>query len=184
MRGSSVMPKNSRNENQVKIRVLKMVIVSIIIFIIYMAFSKVSLYSIVFGIIIASCSGVIVSNIIVKNPWKALDLRRYLWFIIYILQFFFIVEIRSHIDMIKRILSRNIPLKPGIVKIHYNVDNDYAIAMIANSITNTPGTVVIDINEDEKALYVNWIFVQTTEPEVLHKTLIERFELLAKRVFD
>ena len=166
------------------IKVLKITIISIAIFIIYIVFSKVSIHSIVFGIIIAIFLSTIVSNIIIKNPQKILDLKRYFWFIAYLLQFFLIIEVKSHIDMIKRILSKEPSLKPGIVKVHYNVNNDYAITMIANSITNTPGTVVVDIDEDERALYVNWIYVRTLEPAILHELLVKRFELFAKKIFD
>ncbi|MEM2645765.1 MAG: Na+/H+ antiporter subunit E, partial [Desulfurococcaceae archaeon] len=60
----------------------------------------------------------------------------------------------------------------------------YGITAVANSITNTPGTVVVDVDEERRCFYVHWIDVKAFEPEECHKMISETFEKYSKRVFD
>ncbi|RLG77421.1 MAG: cation:proton antiporter, partial [Thermoprotei archaeon] len=61
---------------------------------------------------------------------------------------------------------------------------DYAMTTIANSITNTPGTVVVDVDPVERNFYVHWIDVKTTEPEEARLRISNVFEKYAWRVFE
>ena len=52
-------------------------------------------------------------------------------------------------------------LRPGFVKIPTKLKSDYALSMLANSITLTPGTITMDVVEQdgENYLYVHCIDV-------------------------
>lgn len=91
-------------------------------------------------------------------------------------------EVRAHLDVMRRILHPRMPINPGIVKIPYEVVSDYAMLTIANSITNTPGTVVVDVFPEEKAFYVHWINAVVTEPEKARESVSRIFEKFAKRI--
>lgn len=75
--------------------------------------------------------------------------------------------IRANIHMAKLVLSGCKNLKPGIVKIPVDLKSDYGQAALANSITLTPGTITMEIAEEEGQTnyYVHWIEAETDGAE-------------------
>ena len=53
------------------------------------------------------------------------------------------------------VLRPNMNLKPGIFAFPLTVDRDFEIALLANMITLTPGTLSVDVSPDRKFLYVH-----------------------------
>lgn len=53
----------------------------------------------------------------------------------------------SNIDVFRRVMSHAMPISPRVFRVPCSLTSDFARAIYANSITLTPGTVVIDINE-------------------------------------
>lgn len=158
---------------------------AILSFITYIVFSgSLSTYDVVTGIIVSLTVGYMVANITIANPKKLLELGRLVWLLLYAIYYFFIAEVRAHIDVIGRILHPRMPINPGIVRVPYHVETDYAMTAIANSITNTPGTVVVDVDTKRKIFYVHWINVISVKPEVAFKSISEAYEKYAKKVFD
>jgi multicomponent Na+:H+ antiporter subunit E len=76
------------------------------------------------------------------------------------------------------------PIKPGIVRVPINSKSEYAITLIAISITNTPGTVVVDVDKERGILYVNWIYVISENPDVTYREIAEVFDRYALKIFD
>ena len=154
-------------------------------FVVYMIFSgSASGYDLLTGILVGIAVGLLTANLAVENPVKLLQVWRGLWLIIYGLRYFFVDEVKAHLDVMRRILSPSMPINPGIVKVPYSVRTDYAMTTIANSITNTPGTVVVDVDPAERNLYVHWIDVKTTDPEEARLRISNVFEKYAWRVFE
>jgi len=157
----------------------------ILVFLVYIVFTgSLRLYDVVTGIAVAIVVGLLTANIVVEKPGKLLQLSRLLWLIVYALYYFFIAEVRAHLDVIYRILHPRVPVNPAIVRIPYSVESDYAVTAVANSITNTPGTVVVDIDPDKKIYYVHWINAKTLDPLEARKLVSESFERYARKVFD
>ena len=73
------------------------------------------------------------------------------------------------------------PIKPGIVVIKTELKNDLAKMILANSITLTPGTFTLDINNDK--LLIHWINVKTDNTDEATKLIGERFEKYLKIIF-
>ncbi len=162
-----------------------MVAVGILVFITYIVFSgSISPYDIVAGIVTAIVVGAIFSGFTVKNPGKVFNPVRWVWTIVYALYYFFVAEVKAHLDVMYRILHPKTPVKPAIVKVPYSVETDYAITSIANSITNTPGTVVVDIDPEEKVYYVHWIYARALKPEETRKAISMTFEKFSRKIFD
>lgn len=156
-----------------------------LVFIVYVVFSgSTSTYDLVTGAIVALATSLITANLVISNPNKLAQVKRLGLLLAYSVRYFFVDEVRAHLDVMKRILHPRMPINPGIVKIPYDVTSDYAMLTIANSITNTPGTVVVDVFPEEKAFYVHWINATTTEPAEARKSVSEVFEKFAKRIFD
>ena len=56
-------------------------------------------------------------------------------------------------------------VKPGIIAFPLRAKSDLEIALLANLITLTPGTLTIDVSEDRKTLYVHDIHIKEFDVE-------------------
>lgn len=154
-------------------------------FTVYIFFSgSLSTYDIITGLAVSIVVASIFSTFVITNPSKVFDLKRWVHLLRYATYYFFVAEVKCHLDVMFRILHPKIPVKPGVVAVPYTVSSDYAITAVANSITNTPGTVVVDIDTSSKTYYVHWILVKTTRPKEAQEEISGVFEKFAKKIFD
>lgn len=72
------------------------------------------------------------------------------------------------------VLSPNMNTKPGIMAFELTVDRDFEIALLANLITLTPGTLSVDVSKDRKWLYVHAI--DCSDLESAKRDIAEGFE--------
>jgi multicomponent Na+:H+ antiporter subunit E len=84
------------------------------------------------------------------HPLALLSLMNYL-------VYFFFALIRANLDMARRILSPSLPINPGVVEVETALASPLGRMLLANSITLTPGTLTVDLNQDR--LLVHWINV-------------------------
>lgn len=84
--------------------------------------------------------------------------------------------------MAYRVLHPDMPIRPGIVKVKLGLKSDIARAMLANSITMTPGTISVDIVDEY--LFIHWIYVSSLDPQEYHFRIAGKFENYIKRIFD
>ena len=109
---------------------------------------------------------VVVSLIATKlTPWnfssKAVDPRRWVLFFLYLIGPFFYQLTKANLDVAYRVVTGRI--NPGIVKVKTNLETDLATTFLANSITLTPGTLTVDLNDKE--LFVHCINVKNKKPK-------------------
>lgn len=100
--------------------------------------------------------------------------------------FIFPVElVKANIDVAKRALSPKLPVNPGIVRVPVDLEGEYAQAMLANSITLTPGTITMDIVECEgqTLYYIHWIDVQSTDPAEAGEQIKGTLERAVRRIW-
>ncbi len=143
----------------------------------------ISLFEALLGAIVAFIVGLLFGDVIVEKPGKLFNPIRWIWGLTYALLYFTVIEAKAHLQTLAIIIDPS-RMNPGIVRIPYEVESDYAVTTIANSITNTPGTVVVDIDEDRKAMYVHWIKMEAVEDEEARKRVSTVFEKYARRIFD
>ncbi|MDI9619512.1 MAG: Na+/H+ antiporter subunit E [Candidatus Nezhaarchaeota archaeon] len=167
-------------------RVLGFAAVFLLLFAFFLvASASVSPADIAMGLIVAGIVAAFTSTMVIKEqPHKAFDVRRWFWALVYFLYFFLVVEPLCHFDVAKRILHPKMPINPGIVRVPYNLKGDYAVTMLACSITNTPGTVVVDLDGNGRKFYVHWIDVKTMEEDECRKAISGAFEKYARRMFE
>jgi multicomponent Na+:H+ antiporter subunit E len=89
------------------------------------------------------------------------DPKRLLDFIRYLFGPFAVGLAKANIDVAKRVITGEI--KPGIVKINPGLKTDIGKTLLADSITLTPGTLTVDV-DDEGAFYIHWIYVEDEDP--------------------
>jgi len=97
-----------------------------------------------------------------KRSYRMLNPARWIIFLIYLIGPFFWAMIKANIDVAYRVITGKI--NPGIVKISPELKTDLGITLLANSITLTPGTLSVDIDEETNDLYIHWINVTTLKP--------------------
>jgi len=117
-----------------------------------------SLYELLFGAILSLIVGFIARKIFIKDSFRMANPVRWITFLAYIIGPFFIALAKANIDVAYRVITGKI--NPGIVKISPNLKTDLGITLLANSITLTPGTLTVDIDEDKNDLYIHWINVK------------------------
>ncbi|MCF7929607.1 MAG: Na+/H+ antiporter subunit E [Spirochaetales bacterium] len=88
--------------------------------------------------------------------------------------------IKSNLDVAVRVLNPRLPINPGIVRFKTKMDSDLGKLILANSITLTPGTLTVDVEDD--TLTVHWIDVDAAAPEDAGKKIAGRFEKLLKEI--
>ena len=117
----------------------------------------------------------------VENVRKFFQPVRYFWLIIYL--FIFILEcLKANFDVAYRVIHPSMPIKPGIVKVKLNLDTQVARTFLAMSITMTPGTIAVDIIDDY--IYIHWIYISSTDPEIYSRKVSGRFEKYLKKIFE
>jgi len=108
----------------------------------------------VFAVIVAA----ITRKMFFKKNLRMLNPVRWFLFLIYLVGPFFWGMARANIDVACRVITGRI--NPGIVRVSPGLKTDLGITMLANSITLTPGTLSVDIDEETNDLYVHWIWVK------------------------
>ncbi|WP_066248275.1 Na+/H+ antiporter subunit E [Neobacillus drentensis] len=74
--------------------------------------------------------------------------------------------IRSNIAVVKTVLKPKLDLNPGIFAYPTTLEKDWEITTLANLITLTPGTLVIDLSPDNKILYVHAMDINTKKESI------------------
>ena len=80
-----------------------------------------------------------------------------------------------------------LPVNPGIVKVPSKMKGEYGQAMLANSITLTPGTITMDVAEDEQGqawYYIHWIDVAEGTAEEQGDAIKGTLEKWVGRIFE
>ena len=111
-----------------------------------------------FGIILSAISGFVARTIFMKKSLRMLNPVRWIMFLVYVIGPLFVGMAKANFDVAYRVITGKI--NPGIVKISPDLKTDLGITMLANSITLTPGTLTVDIDEDKNDLYIHWINVK------------------------
>ncbi len=126
-----------------------------------------SIFEIVLGIILSIIVSIITTKVLFqKRSYRMLNPLRWIIFLIYLIGPFFFAMAKANIDVAYRVITGRI--NPGIVKISPGLKTDLGITMLADSITLTPGTLSVDIDEENNDLYIHWINVTTLKPTTHH----------------
>lgn len=137
------------------------------------------------GIVVSILVGVFSSSYLVKeDAFWMFKKNRILWLILFIPSYTMEL-IKANWDVAKRALSPNININPGIVKIQTELKSDYGLAMLANCITLTPGTIAMNIVEEKgnTYMYIHWIDVKTEEEQEAANIIKGAFEPWVRRIF-
>ena len=91
-----------------------------------------------------------------ENDGFATRLRRLGWLLLFIPVFLWKIVL-SGVNMALLALRPGVDFWPGIVRVEGGFRTTTGTTLFANLLTLTPGTLTIDYDEAEDALYVHWI---------------------------
>ena len=122
---------------------------------------------IIMGAFLSALVGVFASRAFpklgIEPGYKALNPKRWLLFIAYAGGPFFLELAKANLEIAYHVITGK--ARPGIVKIEPKLKGDFANALLANSITLTPGTLTVEIGEKGE-FYVHWLNVESEEPSI------------------
>ena len=137
----------------------------------------------IIGAIFAVIIGALVKDMFIKKSFRMLDPRRWFLFLYYFVVVFLPAMAKANVDVVYRVITGRI--NPGIVKISPKLDNDLSLTLLANSITLTPGTLSVEVDEQTNDLYVHWINVKKQALETMprdYKDVCGKFPDWARRI--
>lgn len=102
------------------------------------------------------------------TPGAPLHLLRYL-------MHFFAALVRANLDMARRVLTPSLPLRPAVVEVETRLQSPLGKLLLANSITLTPGTLSVDVQEER--ILVHWVdCAPGTDLKAATRAIAESFE--------
>ena len=120
-----------------------------------------------------------------KSFWL-LNPAKFFSLLYYVLIVFPIELVKANWDVAKRCYGGCKNVNPGIVKVPVDLQSEYGESMLANSITLTPGTITMDVAEDEQGkawYYIHWIDVAEGTDEELGDAIKGTLEKWVGRIF-
>lgn len=109
--------------------------------------------------------------------WSPRVIYHYLMY----LSVFFYELVKANLNVMLLVFSPRINIRPAIVEIKTELKSPMGRLALANTITLTPGTLVVDIKDD--SLFVHWINASTTDPVAAAEAISGRFEKYLKVIY-
>ena len=137
---------------------------------------KIEINNIAIGSAFSLLATMFFGELLTVTPERALHPLRYLWFLYYFVIFLWQM-IKSNIDVAYRVLHPKLPIDPGLIKIRTKLRSEVSKALLANTLSLTPGSTTVDIIGDQ--LYIHCIDVNRPVREEA-----EMFEKIIARVLE
>lgn len=142
-----------------------------------------SAFSLVLGVLASALVSTVVKPLVLTRDLRGSDIVRLAYLAIYYFYYMAVAEVKAHLGIAKIVLSKKMDISPAIVEVPYYVETSYGMTLIAGSITNTPGTVVVQVDTGRKVLYVHWLVAKTFEPVKAREEISAEFEKYAQKIF-
>jgi multicomponent Na+:H+ antiporter subunit E len=151
---------------------------------VWLALTDIKSYQeIIAGIVIAFIVTLLAGQFLVTTEKSRNILRRFFYLIIYLFRFIWeMVKANFHVAYL--VIHPLLPIKPGIVKIKTGLSKDSALTVLCNSITLTPGTMTVDVNQETKEIYIHWIDVKETDEVKASNEIGQKFEKILMEIFE
>ncbi|GAB3413995.1 Na+/H+ antiporter subunit E [Niabella aquatica] len=104
--------------------------------------------------------------------------RRYFYRVpkIFSFVFYFLYQmLKANVLVAYDVITPKYFFRPGIVRYPLNARSDFEINLLSTFVSLTPGTLIMDVSEDKKTLYIHAMYLKTPEAFVEElRTGIER----------
>jgi multicomponent Na+:H+ antiporter subunit E len=105
-------------------------------------------------------AGLVVGYALLALAGRAIGGQKYpikLWLLVRFLAYFVKILVIANWQVAKLVLNRAMPIRPRLIRYDVAGLTPIQITTLANSITLTPGTLVVDVAPDDRFLYVHCI---------------------------
>lgn len=89
--------------------------------------------------------------------------------------------VKANFQVARIVIDPRLPIHPGIVCVKTRLKSRLGRMVLANSITLTPGTLSVSMEDDE--LYVHWLDVKTGDVEEATRRIVAGFEKYLGEIF-
>lgn len=103
-----------------------------------------------------------------------------LWATVKLILLFFKELILSNISVLRLILQPKMDIEPMIFALPTDLKHDWEITLLSSLITLTPGTLVLNVSDDQKTLYIHAIDVDDVDEAI--DSIKNSFEKAIKEV--
>ncbi|RLG71319.1 MAG: hypothetical protein DRO23_12230 [Thermoprotei archaeon] len=160
----------------------KLALFTLILFLYILFTGRINTLTIITGTLASFILALMFEKTVFKGRLRIRDVVKLTHIFLYIYHFIK-AEIVSHVKIAKLILSRNPETYPAVIRIPFELENTYGIALLASSITNTPGTLTLHADKSHKVLYVHWLTAHTRDPDEAKKYIVGKLERPIKDIF-
>ena len=130
---------------------------------------------IIAGIIIAIGTGIVARKILCRsNSYRTANPIKIILLAGYIVGPFFVELTKANLDVAYRVITGRI--RPGIIRLKSGMNTDFGLLMLANSITLTPGTLTVDVDEKSNDLFIHVINI---DEDTQKRTALEAEEIFS-----
>ena len=145
----------------------------VVLYILWIAMAGVSIEELIAGALVALVVSYVIRNMSVYD-YSANIIMATVKFIFMYLPLFIWKLILANVALAKIVLDPKLPINPGFVRIKTGLSGDVSKLILANSITLTPGTLSVDVEEDE--VLIHWVDVKGTTPDDHFREISKDFE--------
>lgn len=83
--------------------------------------------------------------------------------ILFFALYFIYQVIKANVQVAYDVMTPNYFFRPGVVRFPTNAKTDFELNILSMFISLTPGTLILDVSEDRKALYIHVMYL--TDPD-------------------
>jgi len=158
-------------------RLFPMPVHSILLLVVWIFLNAFSIAHLVLGGILAIvipliCRPFSDRHVTVKRPLKAFA---------YLIRVIFDIVV-SNLDVAVRVVRSNRRLEPGLIALPLDLHEPFPLAVLASTISLTPGTVSMDFSDDRQWLYIHALHID--DEEALIDRIKQRYEKPLKEIFE
>lgn len=102
----------------------------------------------------------------IMNRTSESEDRRYFYRLpkIFSFVFYFLFQVlKANVQVAYDVITPRYFFRPGVVRYPMNADSDFEINVLSTLISLTPGTLILDVSEDRKALYIHVMYLNDPE---------------------
>ena len=138
---------------------------------------KITLEITLFGVAISAFVYWVMCKHLEYNPKNDVLFLKRLPLIVYYIFVLFVEVIKSSLTALKIVYSRKIDIQPQVVFFDVPLKSEFLRTILANSITLTPGTITVDVDDDHFCVHaLDYTMTEGIEDSVFVRLLMKMEE--------
>ncbi len=173
------MTKSTQTTSTPQNRVSKSLIISL--FVIWLMLNSTLAWQVwVLGLVLAVLGAIMLKDIAAAYAGTRINGRTIVYYFAY-MGLFLKELVKSNLTVARLVLLPDPDIQPAIIQVKISLKSAVGRLALANSITLTPGTLVVEITDD--SLFIHCINVDRDDPEKDLRTNVKKFEKYLKVVY-